>query len=104
MRECEIDNRGNVAVVLALLSLSLVLYISAIVIGKLANLNGSLSGCTNTASTTAANYQVFVQLQNMTSLATQSMSIASIGVLILAVVGILSYFGIGFGGGRSGRK
>jgi hypothetical protein len=104
MRECEIDNRGNVAVVMALLSLSLVLFVASIVIGKLAALNGTLSGCSNTASTTAANYAVFVQLQNMTSLATQALSITSIGVLILAAVGILSYFGVGFGGGRSGRK
>jgi hypothetical protein len=93
MRALEIDNRGNVNVVMALVTTAIVLYVAAIIIAKI----GSVA--TNISSTTEGTMQV----QNMSGLAYNALTIASIGLLVLAAMGILSYFGIGFGG-RHGRK
>jgi hypothetical protein len=95
MKTLEVDNRGNVNVVLALVTTSIVLYVAAIVIGKLSTLATSI-GLTGDA---------LAQFNNITSLTYNSMTIASIGLLILAAVGILGYFGVGFGGmGGGGGK
>lgn len=107
MQNLEVDNRGNVNVVLALVTTAIVLYVAAIVIGKLSSLNATLTGCdivADPAATTTAACKSYVMLNNLTSLTTNALTIASIGLLILAAVGILSYFGIGFGGARKGRK
>jgi hypothetical protein len=96
MKTLEIDNRGNVGVVMALITTAIVLYVAAIVIGKLSTIGTSLS----------LSGDSLAQYQNISSLTFQALTIASIGLLVLAAVGILSYFGVGFGGGggRRGRK
>lgn len=94
MKSLEIDNRGNVNVVMALVTTAIVLYVAAIVIGKLSTIGTSI-GLTGDA---------LAQYNNITSLTYNALTIASIGLLVLAAVGILSYFGVGFAGGRRGRK
>lgn len=75
---------------------SIVLYVAAIVIGKLSTIGTSI-GLTG---------ESLALFNNITSLTYNALTIASIGLLVLAAIGILSYFGIGFGGGggRRGRK
>lgn len=104
MKTLQVDNRGNVNIVLGLLTTAIVLYVASIVIGKLSMLNAQLVGCPNPSSSTSANFEAYLQLSNLTKLSQNALSIASIGLLIMAAIGILSYFGVGFGGRKGGRK
>jgi hypothetical protein len=90
----EMDNRGNVAYVMALVSTAIVLYVAAIVIGKLSSIGASI-GLTGDA---------LAQFNNITTLTYNALTIASIGLLVIAAVSILSYFGIGWGGQGGGGK
>lgn len=98
-----VDNRGSANVVLALVTFAIVLYVASIVIGKLSSLNLTLTGCSSPALTTGV-CQTYQYLQNLSALAQNALTIASIGLLIMAAIGILSYFGVGFGGRGRGRK
>jgi hypothetical protein len=92
MRNLELDNRGNVNVVMALVTTAIVLYVAAIIVAKLGTVSSNLSSDTATTC----------MVQNISGLAYNALTIASIGLLVLAAVGILSYFGVGFGG--KGRR
>jgi hypothetical protein len=104
----EMDNRGNVGSIIAILSLSLVLMVAAVVVGKLTAVSATIYPLTANATgwidTTQANYIPRTQLDNMTALATQGLSIASIGLLVVAAVSVLAYFGMGFGSGKKRKK
>jgi hypothetical protein len=92
MRKLEVDNRGNVNVVMALVTTTIVLMVATIVTGKLSTMGSTLGLAT----------EPLMQFNNITLLAYQGLGISSIGMLVLAALGILSYFGIGFGG--KGKK
>jgi hypothetical protein len=102
MRSLEVDNRGNVAVIMALVTTAIVLMVASIVLGKMAGLSTTIfPGVVNStgwANTAHADYQAFEMINNVSGLAASGMSITAIGLLVLAALGILSYFGIGFGG------
>jgi hypothetical protein len=93
MQKLELDNRGNVGVVMALVTTAIVLYVAAITIGKLSTIGASI-GLTGDS---------LAQFGNITALTYNALTICSIGLLVLAAMGILQYFGIGFGGG-GGKK
>jgi predicted exporter len=104
MKILEIDERGNVNLIIGLVTTSIVLYTAAIILGKMQMLNATLSSVGNVSDSASANFNVYMQLQNLSVMVSNAMTIASIGLLILAAIGILSYFGVGLGGSRGRGK
>jgi hypothetical protein len=104
MKILEIDERGNVNLIIGLVTTSIVLYTAAIILGKMQMLNDTLSSVGNVSDSASANFNVYMQLQNLSVMVSNAMTIASIGLLILSVIGILSYFGVGLGGSRGRGK
>jgi hypothetical protein len=108
MRNLEIDNRGNVAVVMALVSMAIVLMVSSVVLGKFTAISTvvfpGVVNSTGYADPTNANYVPYQAIMNISSLTSNAMTITSIGLLVLAALGILQYFGVGFGGGNRGGR
>jgi hypothetical protein len=81
------DNSANMGVVVTIAATAISLYVVTVVIGKMSTLSTTL-GLTGTS---------LAGFGNVTDLTFAGLQIAAVGILVIAGVGILSYFGMGFG-------
>lgn len=89
LKELKDDNAGHVGIVVTIAATAISLYVVTVVIGKMSTLSTTL-GLTGTS---------LAGFNNVTDLTFAGLNIAAVGLLVIAGVGILSYFGLGLGGG-----